>query len=104
MVYTPFSRDRFKRKVFFMAYQLMASESVCAGHPDKVCDQISDAIVDAVLAQDPRARLGVETMAAHGKLILAGEVTSNAKVDFEAIARAEIKRLGYTRPEWHFYD
>lgn len=72
------------------------SESVCAGHPDKICDQISDAIVDAVLAQDPYGHLGVETMAAHGHIVLAGEVTANAKIDFEKIARDQIKRLGYT--------
>ncbi len=72
------------------------SESVCAGHPDKICDQISDAIVDAVLAQDPNGHTAVETMAAHGHVILAGEVTANAKIPFEKIAREQIKRLGYT--------
>src|SRR5258706_15958366 len=72
------------------------SESVCAGHPDKICDQISDAIVDAVLSQDPNGHVAVETMAAHGQLILAGEVTANAKIPFEKIAREQIKRLGYT--------
>jgi S-adenosylmethionine synthetase len=87
-----------------MSNYLFTSESVCAGHPDKVCDQISDAIVDAVLGQDPRARLGVETIATHGRLILAGEIKTSAKVDYETIARAEIKRLGYTRPEWNFHD
>jgi len=71
------------------------SESVCAGHPDKICDQISDAIVDAVLTQDPKGHVAVETMAAHGHVVLAGEVTANAKVDFEKIARDQIKRLGY---------
>ena len=72
------------------------SESVAAGHPDKICDQISDAIVDAVLAVDPNGHVAVETMAAHGHIILAGEVTANAKIDYEQIARDQIKRIGYT--------
>src|SRR5579885_2625672 len=72
------------------------SESVCSGHPDKICDQISDAIVDSVLAQDKYGHVAVETMAAHGHIILAGEVTTTAKVPFEKIARDQIKRLGYT--------
>jgi S-adenosylmethionine synthetase len=92
------------RKDFSLSDYLFTSESVCAGHPDKVCDQISDAIVDAVLAQDPRARIAAETVATHGRLILAGEITASASVDYEAIAREEIRRLGYTRPEWHFHD
>jgi S-adenosylmethionine synthetase len=81
-----------------------ASESVCAGHPDKVADQISDAIVDAVLAQDPNGRTAVETLVAHDRIVLAGELTTTAKVDVEAIARAQIKRLGYTEPAWGFSD
>src|SRR5258706_5247390 len=72
------------------------SESVCAGHPDKICDQISDAIVDAVLTKDPNGHVAVETMAAHGQVVLAGEVTANAKIPFEKIVREQIKRLGYT--------
>lgn len=78
------------------------SESVCAGHPDKICDQISDAIVDAVLAQDPYGHVAVETMAAHGQVVLAGEVTANAKVDFAKIARDQIKKLGYTNTKSKF--
>ena len=79
-----------------------ASESVCAGHPDKVCDQISDAILDAVLSQDPNGRVAVETLVAHNHIVLAGEVSSQAKVNFEKIARNEIKRLGYTNTDWGF--
>ena len=63
------------------------SESVCSGHPDKICDQVSDAIVDAILSQDPEGRVAVETVAANNHIILAGEVTSKATVDFEKIAR-----------------
>ena len=81
-----------------------ASESVAAGHPDKVADQISDAIVDAVLAQDPNGRTAVETLVAHNRIVLAGEINTSAKIDVEAIARAEVARLGYTHPEWGFSD
>jgi S-adenosylmethionine synthetase len=75
---------------------IFTSESVCAGHPDKICDQISDAIVDAVLSKDPNGHVAAEAMAAHGHIVLAGEVTAHAKVDFEKIARDQIKKLGYT--------
>lgn len=85
-----------------MTYSTFASESVCAGHPDKLADQISDAIVDAALAQDPKSHLAIETVVTRGRTILCGEIKSTAKLDPEAIARAEIKRLGYTRPEWGF--
>lgn len=81
-----------------------ASESVAAGHPDKIADQISDAIVDAVLAQDPYGRTAVETLVAHNRIVLAGELNTTTKVDVEAIARAQITRLGYTNPDWGFSD
>jgi S-adenosylmethionine synthetase len=77
---------------------------VAAGHPDKICDQISDAIVDELLRLDPQSHAGVETMAGFRKLILAGEVKSKVRVDYEKIARREIKRLGYVYPEWNFSD
>lgn len=79
-----------------------ASESVCAGHPDKVADQISDAIVDAVLAQDPNGRTAVETLVAHDRVIVAGEINTTATIDVEDIVKKEITRLGYTHPEWGF--
>lgn len=79
------------------------SESVCAGHPDKICDQISDAILDAVLAQDPQGRTAVECLAGNNRLIIAGEIGARAKVDYETIARDQIKRLGYTDPQFNFY-
>lgn len=81
-----------------------ASESVCAGHPDKVADAISDAIVDAVLAQDPNGRTAVETLVAHNRVVLAGELTTTAVLDIESIVRNEIRRLGYTVDEWGFSD
>lgn len=81
-----------------------ASESVCAGHPDKVADQISDAILDALLTQDPESRTGVEVLVADNRVVLAGEVKTNAKVDFVTIAREQIAKLGYTEPKWGFSD
>lgn len=80
------------------------SESVCAGHPDKICDGVSDAILDELLKFDPNSHVGVETMAGFKKLILAGEVKSRAKVDFEKVARSYIKKLGYVNPDWNFWD
>ena len=78
------------------------SESVCAGHPDKICDQISDAVLDAVLAQDPQGRTAIECLAGNNRLIIAGEVGAKAKVDYQKIARDQIKRLGYTDPKFNF--
>lgn len=92
------------REVFFMKKWQFTSESVCAGHPDKICDQISDAIVDAILKKDPEGRIAVESLAAHDHLILAGEVTSTANIDYETVARKKIKELGYTNPAYHFWD
>src|ERR1035437_1470717 len=70
-------------------------ESVTSGHPDKVCDQISDAILDACLAQDKVSRVAVESFGGHGLLVVGGEVTTNAKVDYEAVARKVYKDIGY---------
>lgn len=72
------------------------TESVTSGHPDKVCDQISDAILDACLAQDPYSRVAVESFGSHGTLMLGGEVKTKAKVDFEKIARKVYRDIGYT--------
>ncbi len=81
-----------------------ASESVCAGHPDKVADQLSDAILDALLTQDKYSRAGIEVLVADNRIVLAGEIKTSATVDFEGIVRAEIRRLGYTDPSWGFSD
>ena len=67
--------------------RLFTSESVSEGHPDKVCDQISDAILDAILAQDKDAHVACETLVKTGLILVAGEITTSANVDFEAIAR-----------------
>ena len=80
------------------------SESVCSGHPDKIADQISDAIVDAVLAQDPYGHVAIETLVTKDCTVLAGEISSKAVIDPEAIARSQIKRLGYTNKAFHFTD
>ncbi len=78
------------------------SESVCAGHPDKVCDQVSDAIVDAVLTEDNYGRVAVETAVTYNHMLIAGEVTTHAKIDYKKIAREQIKKLGYTDDILHF--
>src|SRR5471030_732956 len=74
---------------------LFTSESVSEGHPDKVADQISDAILDAILAQDPKARVAAETLCNTGLVVLAGEITTHANVDYIQVARETIKRIGY---------
>src|SRR5438270_5960966 len=78
------------------------SESVCAGHPDKICDGISDAILDALLAQDPNSRGGIETVAGANQISLFGEVKTSAEVDFEHIVREKVRQLGYNEPSWGF--
>jgi S-adenosylmethionine synthetase len=87
-----------------MNYPQFSSESVCEGHPDKVCDQISDAILDAAYTLDPQARVGVETLVTINKVVLAGEVTLNGKLDFAAIARQKIAQLDYLDPVLEFTD
>lgn len=84
--------------------KLFTSESVCAGHPDKICDAISDAIVDAALAQDPKSRCGIETVAGANQICLFGEIKTKAKINFEEVARAKVAELGYTNPDWGFSD
>jgi len=81
---------------------LFTSESVTMGHPDKVADQISDAVLDALLTQDPRSRVACETLVTTGQVILAGEVTTNAYVDAAQVARETIREIGYTHPEIGF--
>jgi len=78
------------------------SESVGCGHPDKVCDQISDAILDECLKQDPNSRVAIETLVTSQTVVIAGEVTTLAKINFEQIARDTIKQIGYTDPELGF--
>ena len=79
---------------------LFTSESVSEGHPDKVADQISDSILDAVLEQDPRARVAAETLTNTGLVVLAGEISANANVDYIQVARDTIKRIGYDNTDY----
>jgi len=81
---------------------LFTSESVTEGHPDKVADQISDAVLDEVLRQDPRGRVACETLVTTGTVFLAGEITTNAYVDFPGVARRVVREIGYTRAEFGF--
>ncbi|HEY8085354.1 MAG TPA: methionine adenosyltransferase [Methylophilaceae bacterium] len=83
-----------------MSDYLFTSESVSEGHPDKVADQISDAIVDAILAQDKHSRIAAETLCNTGLVVLAGEITTNANVDYIQVARDTIKRIGYDNTEY----
>ncbi|MDD4938211.1 MAG: methionine adenosyltransferase [Candidatus Shapirobacteria bacterium] len=85
-----------------MNYSLFTSESVGAGHPDKVCDQISDAVLDAALSVDKNARVALETLVTTNKVIMAGEVTCNQQLDYKKIAKSVIKEIGYTIPELNF--
>jgi len=83
-----------------MSEYLFTSESVSEGHPDKVADQISDAILDAILAQDPHSRVAAETLCNTGLVVLAGEITTAANVDYIQVARDTIKRIGYDNTEY----
>lgn len=83
---------------------LFTSESVSEGHPDKVADQISDALLDAFLAKDPNAKVAIETLVTTGQVVVAGEVRSSAYVDIQSVVRQTIRRIGYTKPEYGFDD
>ena len=86
-----------------MNYSLFTSESVCSGHPDKICDQISDAIVDEALTVNPNSRVAVETLVTTNQVVLAGEVSCPDSLNYKKIARKVIKKLGYTNPILHFH-
>ncbi|MGD0782394.1 MAG: methionine adenosyltransferase [Candidatus Aminicenantales bacterium] len=81
---------------------LFTSESVTVGHPDKVCDQVSDAILDSLLAQDPDSRVACETLATTGMVLIAGEITTNGYSDFQNIVRETVREIGYTRAHYGF--
>ncbi|HMZ22503.1 MAG TPA: methionine adenosyltransferase, partial [Blastocatellia bacterium] len=81
---------------------LFTSESVTEGHPDKICDQISDAILDAVLAEDPRGRVACETLATTGLIVISGEITTTARVDYSKVARETVRQIGYDRAKYGF--
>jgi S-adenosylmethionine synthetase len=81
---------------------LFTSESVTEGHPDKIADQISDAILDSVLESDPNGRVACETLVTTGLVVIAGEITTDAQIDFSRVARETIKEIGYTRAKFGF--
>ncbi len=81
---------------------LFTSESVSEGHPDKVADQISDAIIDAMLAQDPNSRVACETLVTTGQVVVAGEITTKANIDYQEVIRNTIQKIGYTKAEYKF--
>ncbi len=85
-----------------MVRKLFTSESVTEGHPDKVCDQISDAVLDAILAQDPMGRVACEVSATTGLVLVMGEITTNCYVDIQKVARETIEEIGYTRAKFGF--
>lgn len=81
---------------------LFTSESVTEGHPDKMCDQVSDAVLDALIRQDPKSRVAVETAATAGLMIVMGEITTAGYVEFQKVVRDVIREIGYTKPEYLF--
>ena len=81
---------------------LFTSESVTEGHPDKVCDQVSDAVLDSVLSQDERGRVACETYVTMGLLIIGGEITTTAFVDIHKMCRDLLKDIGYSHPKYGF--
>ena len=85
-----------------MAKRVFSSESVTEGHPDKLCDQVSDALLDAYLAQDPMARVACETVTTTGMVLVMGEISSTAQVDIPAVVRGTVREIGYTDPAFGF--
>ena len=81
---------------------MFTSESVTEGHPDKICDQISDAVLDACLEQDPYSRVACETATKTGFVVLMGEITTQAHINFDELARSVISEIGYTRAKYGF--
>jgi len=81
-----------------MSRYTFSSESVSEGHPDKVCDSIADSILDAHLTGDPNSRVACEVLCKSGQVVLAGEITSNTIVDYEAVAQEAIRDMGYVDP------
>lgn len=92
----------YKEEHFLTNRRLFTSESVTEGHPDKICDQISDAILDAILAEDPNARVACETTVTTGLVLVAGEITTSTYVDIPKVVRQTVKEIGYTRAKYGF--
>ena len=85
-----------------MSRKLFTSESVTEGHPDKICDQISDAVLDAILEKDPTARVACETAVTTGMIMIMGEITTNCYVDIPSVARKTVENIGYDRAKFGF--
>ncbi|MDD4715294.1 MAG: methionine adenosyltransferase [Oscillospiraceae bacterium] len=85
-------------------YRVFTSESVTEGHPDKICDQISDAVLDDILSKDPNARVACETITTTGMIFVMGEISTDCYVDIPSIARRTVRKIGYTNPEFGFDD
>ena len=85
-----------------MTKKLFTSESVTEGHPDKICDQISDAILDSILEKDENARVACETMTTTGAVVVAGEISTDTYVDIPAIVRETVREIGYDRGKYGF--
>jgi S-adenosylmethionine synthetase len=85
-----------------MSHRLFTSESVTEGHPDKLCDQISDAVLDDILSRDPYARVACETVTTTGMIFIMGEISTSCYVDIPAVARKTVQRVGYTDPAYGF--
>src|SRR6201995_1279803 len=85
-----------------MSRYQFTSESVTEGHPDKLCDAVSDAVLDAILTQDKRARVACESLAKTGMVVLAGEITTNAILDYPVIVRNTVREIGYTSSQMGF--
>ncbi len=90
------------KRGYKMARRIFTSESVTEGHPDKICDQISDAVLDAILEKDPQARVACETITTTGMVFVMGEISTECYVDIPEIARRVIRRIGYDQPEYGF--
>lgn len=86
----------------FNQERIFTSESVCEGHPDKICDQISDLILDHLIKDDPNTRTGIEAVVGKNQISLFGEIKSNTAIDIEPLVRQKITELGYTNPDWGF--
>src|SRR5215510_8611971 len=89
-------------RIPMVSRSVFTSESVSMGHPDKMCDQISDAVLDAMLEQDPRSRVACETLTTTGMVLLAGEITTKAEVEFGPLVRDVVRFIGYTSSEMGF--
>jgi len=100
--FIPHRKDYIQRELFFMSRMLFTSESVTEGHPDKICDNISDAILDAIISEDPMARVACETAVTTGLVFVMGEISTTCYVDIPKIVRETVRDIGYDRAKYGF--